>query len=83
MGCVACGLCDLFDFAPHPRLNRLMAYEQLSGGYAAVTGFSYAVPACTSGACTRQDLDGLKAALETTPVSICVNPWLPMNRTIA
>merc|ERR1712167_283924 len=37
------------------------------------TGYSYATPACTSGACASQDLDKLKAALEETPVSICVN----------
>merc|ERR1712000_394436 len=49
------------------------ADEQLSGGYAAVSGYSYATPACTSGACTNQDLDKLSAALEETPVSICVN----------
>merc|ERR1712072_654749 len=48
-------------------------YQELSGGYAAVSGYSYAVPACTTGACTDQDLDGLAAALETTPVSVCVN----------
>lgn len=48
-------------------------YQELSGGYAVVSGYSYAVPACTSGACTNQDLDGFAAALETTPLSICVN----------
>jgi C1A family cysteine protease len=47
--------------------------QQLSGGFAAVTGYSYAVPPCTSGACEHQDLKGLAAALEETPVSICVN----------
>merc|ERR1711908_4817 len=45
----------------------------LSGGFAAVTGYSYAVPACTSGACANQDLEKLAAALEETPVSVCVN----------
>jgi len=49
------------------------ADQQLSGGFAAVTGYSYAVPPCTSGACEHQDLKGLAAALEETPVSICVN----------
>mmetsp|Transcript_130518 Transcript_130518/g.230675 ORF Transcript_130518/g.230675 Transcript_130518/m.230675 type:complete len:385 (+) Transcript_130518:72-1226(+) len=48
-------------------------FEQLSGGYAAVTGYSYAVPPCTQGACKNQDLKALAAALEETPVSICVN----------
>lgn len=47
--------------------------EQLSGGFAAVTGYSYAVPPCTSGGCTNQDLKGFAAALEKTPLSICVN----------
>jgi len=47
--------------------------EQLQGGYATVSGYSYAVPPCTSGACTNQDLKGFAAALETTPLSICVN----------
>jgi|ERR1711957_750431 len=46
---------------------------QLTGGFAAVSGYSYAVPPCTSGACTNQDLKGLAAALEESPLSICVN----------
>jgi hypothetical protein len=45
----------------------------LSGGFAAVTGYTYATPACTSGSCTSQDLTKLQQALEETPVSICVN----------
>merc|ERR1711920_662937 len=45
----------------------------LTGGYATVSGYSYATPPCTSGACASQDLDKLAAALEETPVSICVN----------
>lgn len=47
--------------------------EQLQGGYAQVTGYSYATPPCTQGACANQDLQKLAAALEHTPVSICVN----------
>ena len=47
--------------------------EQLSGGYAAVSGYHYAVSPCVSGGCTKQDLTKLQAALETTPVSVCVN----------
>merc|ERR1712014_314413 len=47
--------------------------QMLSGGYAAVSGYTYATPARTSGACANQDLDKLAAALEETPVSICVN----------
>jgi len=49
------------------------ADAQLSGAYAQVSGYSYATPACTSGACASQDLTKLAAALEETPVSICVN----------
>jgi C1A family cysteine protease len=49
------------------------ADAELSGGYAQVSGYTYATPACTSGACASQDLDKLKAALEETPVSVCVN----------
>merc|ERR1712054_680630 len=47
--------------------------QQLTGGFAQVTGYTYATPACTSGACANQDLDKLAAALEETPVSVCVN----------
>merc|ERR1712048_330981 len=46
---------------------------ELSGGYAQVSGYTYATPACTSGSCANQDLAKLAAALEETPVSICVN----------
>jgi len=49
------------------------ADASLSGGYATVSGYTYATPACTSGACDKQDLAKLAAALEETPVSICVN----------
>merc|ERR1719183_518010 len=47
--------------------------EKLTGGFAAVSGYSYAVPPCTEGACNHQDLKKLAAALEETPVSVCVN----------
>jgi len=47
--------------------------KQLSGGYAQVSGYSYAVKPCTEGACESQDLKGFAAALEKTPLSICVN----------
>merc|ERR1719473_1019372 len=47
--------------------------EQLSGGYAQVMGYSYATKPCTSGPCTNQDLKALAAALEKSPLSICVN----------
>merc|ERR1711991_157609 len=48
-------------------------YEMLQGAYAKVTGYHYATTPCTSGACGKQDLQGLAAALEATPVSVCVN----------
>jgi len=47
--------------------------EELSGSYVQVSGFSYAVTPCTEGACNQQNLKGLAAALEKTPVSVCVN----------
>lgn len=47
--------------------------EQLQGGYARVSGYKYATPPCTSGACEKQNLEMLRASLEETPVSICVN----------
>lgn len=48
-------------------------YMELSGGYAQVTGYSYAIPPCTEGSCENQDLKGLASALEEAPVSVCVN----------
>lgn len=48
-------------------------YMELSGGYAQVTGYSYAIPPCTEGTCEHQDLKGLATALQESPVSICVN----------
>jgi hypothetical protein len=48
-------------------------YQRLQGAFAKVSGYHYAVPPCTSGACGTQDLQGLAAALEATPVSVCVN----------
>jgi C1A family cysteine protease len=48
--------------------------QVLQGGYAAVTGYTYATPPCTgTSLCKNQDLDTLAAALEETPVSVCVN----------
>merc|ERR1712226_601719 len=48
--------------------------QVLQGGYAAVSGYTYATPACTgTSLCKNQDLDKLAAALEETPVSVCVN----------
>jgi len=48
--------------------------EQLQGGYAQVTGYHYATPPCVGG-CTgeKQDLKKFEAALEHTPLSVCVN----------
>merc|ERR1711957_609003 len=59
------------------------ADASLSGGYATVSGYTYATPACTSGACDTQDLAKLAAALEETPVSICVNAgaWIQHHCT--
>merc|ERR1712032_77050 len=48
-------------------------YEQLSGGFAAVKGYSYATQPCSQGACEHQDLKAFAAALEKSPLSICVN----------
>merc|ERR1712060_871597 len=48
-------------------------YKELSGSYAQVSGYSYAVPPCTSGSCEHQDLTAFAAALEHTPLSVCVN----------
>lgn len=47
--------------------------KQLQGSYAQVSGYKYAVAPCTSGACANQDLKGFAAALEESPLSICVN----------
>jgi C1A family cysteine protease len=47
--------------------------EELSGSYAQLSSYKYATKPCTSGACENQDLKALAAALETTPVSVCVN----------
>lgn len=50
------------------------ANQVLQGGFAAVSGYTYATPACTgTSLCKNQDLDKLAAALEETPVSVCVN----------
>ena len=48
--------------------------QQLTGGYATVSGYHYAVKPCT-GMCTgeHQNLKALAAALEKSPVSVCVN----------
>lgn len=47
--------------------------QMLQGGFAQVTGYSYATPPCTKGLCESQDLDAFAASLEETPVSVCVN----------
>eukprot|EP00450_Noctiluca_scintillans_P034621 CAMPEP_0194549774 /NCGR_PEP_ID=MMETSP0253-20130528/95374_1 /TAXON_ID=2966 /ORGANISM="Noctiluca scintillans" /LENGTH=384 /DNA_ID=CAMNT_0039397207 /DNA_START=238 /DNA_END=1391 /DNA_ORIENTATION=- len=41
-------------------------YQRLQGAYAKVTGYHYATTPCTSGACGKQDLQALAAALEAT-----------------
>merc|ERR1711870_121821 len=59
---------------PKAKVNQITGeFEQLSGSYAQVSGYSYAVKPCTEGACTNQDLKGFAAALEKTPLSVCVN----------
>merc|ERR1712007_27956 len=59
---------------PTAKVNQITGeYEQLSGSYATVSGYSYAVQPCTSGSCENQDLKGFAAALEHTPLSVCVN----------
>merc|ERR1719396_110305 len=45
----------------------------LAGGHATVTGYNYVIPECASGSCTKQDMQGLAAAVAEGPVSICVN----------
>merc|ERR1711959_861943 len=44
-----------------------------TGGFAQVTGYSFVTPPCYRGACKNQDLRALAAALEHSPVSICLN----------
>merc|ERR1719145_167100 len=59
---------------PQAKVSQITGeYEKLSGSYAQVSGYSYAVKPCTEGACTHQDLQGLAAALEKSPLSVCVN----------
>jgi hypothetical protein len=59
---------------PTAKVNQIDGeLQQLSGGYATVSGYRYAVKPCTSGGCESQNLDALAAALEKGPVSICVN----------
>jgi len=59
---------------PKSKVNAINGpMEQLQGGYAQVTGYSYATPPCTQGSCAHQDLKKLAEAIERTPVSICVN----------
>merc|ERR1712046_464333 len=59
---------------PQAKVSQITGeYEKLSCSYAQVSGYSYAVKPCTEGACTHQDLKGLAAALEKTPLSVCVN----------
>lgn len=65
---------SLTKICPKKKVEALAGPDAaLSGGFAAVTGYSYATPPCTSGACSSQDLTKLQQALEETPVSICVN----------
>lgn len=45
----------------------------LAGGHVKVTGSKYVIPECSSGACDKQDMAGLAAAVAEGPVSVCVN----------
>ena len=52
---------------------------QLTGGYAAVSGYHYAVTPCTSGPCTSQDLAGLQVIvlaglpLDCSSIAECIS----------
>jgi len=51
-------------------------HNNLQGGYAIVSNYSYAVEPCPNdepNPCLDQDLDAFAAALEETPFSVCVN----------
>mmetsp|Transcript_15731 Transcript_15731/g.28650 ORF Transcript_15731/g.28650 Transcript_15731/m.28650 type:complete len:392 (-) Transcript_15731:98-1273(-) len=55
-------------------LNELGEYEQYIGPAAEITGFEYATPACSEGACKNQNLHLLASSLVNSgPVSVCVN----------
>jgi len=55
-------------------MTALQTYGDYTGPYAAVSGFSYATPACTSGACASQNMSLLAANVQTYgPASICVD----------
>eukprot|EP00933_Yihiella_yeosuensis_P020881 TRINITY_DN16650_c0_g1_i3.p1 TRINITY_DN16650_c0_g1~~TRINITY_DN16650_c0_g1_i3.p1 ORF type:complete len:387 (+),score=73.86 TRINITY_DN16650_c0_g1_i3:93-1253(+) len=59
---------------PNSKVEQINGPDQtLSGGYAQVSGYSYATKPCTEGPCKNQDLAALAAALEKGPVSVCVN----------
>jgi len=54
-------------------LSALQTYEQLTGYYAQVTGYSYATPACT-GSCSSQNMTLLAQNIATNgPASVCVD----------
>ena len=54
-------------------LSALQTYEQLTGYYAQVTGYSYATPGCT-GSCSSQNMTLLAQNLATNgPPSVCVD----------
>jgi len=59
---------------PREKVNAMDGeFEKLTGDYAQITGYSYAVAPCTEGECKSQNLKGLAAALERGPLSVCVN----------
>lgn len=55
-------------------LDTLKTKSSLTGYYATVTDYSFAVPQCTSGACDNQNMTALASAIESHgPASICLN----------
>jgi hypothetical protein len=60
--------CDDLD------IDILKTKSSLTGPYATVTGYDYAVPACASGACNNQNMTLLAQNIASHgPASICVN----------
>ena len=54
-------------------VRALPADFEYVGPYAAVAGYGYAVPECDVGTCDDQDTDALRARVEKSPVSVCLN----------
>lgn len=55
-------------------MGDLQEYGAYTGPYATISGWQYATPACTSGACNNQNMTLLAANIQTYgPASICVD----------